>query len=314
MKTLRPILLLGLLAAAAFTLATAVEPYFRELNSARTDEGAFTKLLGDGRRMFSGQAVEMADVYLHSGFYPSIFDERGKTAPKAIHASESHETHDADDHEHHKHDAEGHCVHDDDRVEAHEEDMDFMGTPRDWLEGFIRRFRITEHTHLENGDEREIMPWLKLAIELNPQALETYIDTAYWLRVRLGRTEDARKILREGIRNNPRSYELLFEMGALYEQADKDDVKARNIWLAALRLWQNLDDAAKTENRNYGAKIAVNLGQLETRAGDYARALQHYEIAKAYSPSPQAIEARIAEVHRLMATGTPQASPAKMQH
>ena len=77
--------------------------------------------------------------------------------------------------------------------------MDFMGPPRDWLEGFIRHFRITEHTHLENGEEREVLPWLKLAIELDPQAIQTYTDTAFWLRKTLGNVQDAEEVLREPV-------------------------------------------------------------------------------------------------------------------
>jgi hypothetical protein len=182
MRTAHPALMAVFLAVLAFTLATAVEPRFRGLNQNGADEGAFTKLLGDGRRMFSGQAVEMADVYLHSGFYPSIFDNRDATAPKAISSrDEGHDDHDreSEDHAAHQHDAQGNCVHGDDHDEEHERAMSFMGPPRDWLEAFIRNFRITQHTHLEDGQEREVLPWLKLAIELNPQALTTYIDTSY---------------------------------------------------------------------------------------------------------------------------------------
>lgn len=296
MKTVHPTLMAVFLAALAFTLATAVEPQFRNLTVSGSDEGAFTKLLGDGRRMFSGQAVELADVYLHSGFYPSIFDSRDASAPKAISGKGGDRDDDSDHHEEHEHDKHGNCVHGDEHDAAHEEAMSFMGPPRDWLEAFIRNFRITQHTHLENGEEREVLPWLKLAIELNPQALPTYIDTSYWLWRRLGRLEDARSILREGIRNNPSSPELLFEMGLLYEQGDKDDGKARNIWLGALRLWEQQTPQAKTNNLDYYGKITANLGHLEGEAGNVSLAINYYKQAKTVSPNPEAIQKRMDEV------------------
>jgi len=36
-------------------------------------------LLGDGRRLFANHFFIMADVYFHSGYYPSVFD---RNAPK----------------------------------------------------------------------------------------------------------------------------------------------------------------------------------------------------------------------------------------
>lgn len=297
MTLVRPVLMVLFLAAIAFTLATAVEPRFRNLHQGATDEGVFTKLLGDGRRLFSGQAVEMADVYLHSGFYPSIFDNRDATAPKAIHSKD--EDHASEDHAAHEHDAQGNCTHED-HDEEHEKAMSFLGPPRDWLEAFIRNFRITQHTHLEGGDEREILPWLRLAIELNPQSLSTYIDISYWLRKRLRRVEDARKILREGIRNNPGSYELLFEMGSLYEQNDGAILKARNIWLGALRLWSQQPIEARTNSLIDFSKITANLAHLESEAGAYPEAIHYYDLAKTASPNPDAIQQRIDEVKAKM--------------
>jgi tetratricopeptide (TPR) repeat protein len=314
MKTAHPGLMAVFLGVLAFTLATAVEPRFRSMTQSSSDEGAFTKLLGDGRRMFSGQAVELADVYLHSGYYPSIFDGRDASAPKAISSKGGDHDDDGDHHEEHKHDEHGNCVHGDEHDAAHEEAMSFMGTPRDWLEAFIRNFRITQHTHLENGEEREVLPWLKLAIELNPQALPTYIDTSYWLWRRLGRLEDARGILREGIRNNPSSPELLFEMGLLYEQGDKDNGKARNIWLGALRLWKQQTTQAKTNNLDYYGKITANLGHLEAGAGNFSQAIDYYERAKTVSPNPTALQKRVDELKARMqspASAVPDSKPVR---
>ena len=50
---------------------------------------------------------------------------------------------------------------------------------------FGRKFRVTEHKHL-SGDstERELLPWLKISAELDPQRVETYTVAAYWLRPR----------------------------------------------------------------------------------------------------------------------------------
>ena len=288
------------LATLVFTLATAVESEFRNSNTTASDEGAFTKLLGDGRRLFSGQSVEMADVYLHSGFYPSIFDEREKKGSKAIETEE-------DDHAHHKHDEQGNCVHDEhaaDHDDEHDKAMSFMGQPLDPLAGFIRNFRVTQHSHLENGEEREVIPWLKLAIELDPQAVETYAATSFWLRKNLKRVEDARDILREGIRNNPKSFELLYAMGLIYEQDDKNDVKARNIWLAAKRFWEQQSSEAKEASLDSYGKITASLARLENEAGNLPLAIQYFELAKLTSPNPQAVQKQIDDIKSRMTAAT----------
>src|SRR5262245_44780493 len=63
-----------LLAAACFSLATALQPRATAWSS-RGDSGSILKvLLGDGLRLFADYFFEKSDVYFHSGYYPSIFD------------------------------------------------------------------------------------------------------------------------------------------------------------------------------------------------------------------------------------------------
>lgn len=306
MKTTSPKLVFALLVSLAYTLATAAHLQAIRRAGAVSTEGAFQKLLGDGRRLFAGQFVEMADVYLHSGFYPSIFDQRDKTAPKAVTGKMA--DHDDHDHEGHQHDAEGKCVQAGEDHDEHEKAMDFMGKPHDWLEGFIRRFRITKHTHLEHGEEREVLPWLQLAIELDPQATETYTATAYWLRKNLNNAKDAEAVLREGIRNNPNSFEILFEMGKLYQESYQDAVRARNIWLLAWKRWDAQTAEAKAASVQAYGEITINLAHLEVDAGNWQRAIQYFELTKMVSPRPEAIQKQIDDIQAKV-SGTTNAVP-----
>lgn len=294
MRAASPKLIFALLISVAYTLATTA--HLRAINRTGpvSADGAFKKLLGDGRRLFAGQFVEMADVYLHSGFYPSIFDRRDKNAPKAV----SGKLDDAEgaDHAAHEHDSEGHCVEGAEHHDEHEKAMDFLGEPHDWLEGFIRRFRITKHTHLESGQEREILPWLKLAIELDPQAIDTYTATAFWLRKNLGKVKDAEDVLREGLRNNPNSFEILFELGKLYQEVYKNTDKARNLWLLAWKRWDAQTPEAKAANIYVYSEITINLARLEADAGNWQRAIQYFELARIASPHPEGIQKQIDEL------------------
>ena len=78
MSKASPLWLLALLVTVAFTLATSLELRAGKWTDPARPNGAFTKMLGDGRKLFANQFVEMADVYLHSGVYPSIFDQIGR--------------------------------------------------------------------------------------------------------------------------------------------------------------------------------------------------------------------------------------------
>lgn len=288
MKSVRPLWFAALLGVLAITTAACLELPLVARRAESPGGGTWQKLLGDGRRLFAGQFVEMADVYLHSGFYPSIFDQRGKAEGKAVlSGAEDHDDH--DDHSGHEHDEHGHCAHDP-AAAGHQCDTEFMGKPQDWLARFIRRFRITEHTHLEGQSAKEILPWLKVAIELDPHAISTYTATAFWLRKQLQRPADAEVILREGIHHNRDNPELLYEMGRIYLDEYQQSERARAIWLGALKLWERQTESIRAEDSLTLGKIAISLAHLARDAGNLPEALRYFELARSVSPNPSVIQ------------------------
>src|SRR6266478_4836489 len=82
----------------------------------------------------------------------------------------------------------------------------FLCKPRDWIDAFSRKFFPSVHTHLDEGgpqghsasagdlgqgaEVREILPWLRLSADLDPNRVETYTVTAYWLRRRMGKVAE----------------------------------------------------------------------------------------------------------------------------
>ncbi len=281
MKRVSPYLVLGLLLVVCFTLATTIQPRTTSW-SGRTKSGDVLKmLLGEGRRMFASHFFERADISFHSGYYPSIFDRREEKGKSAM-ASES----------------EAHGDHDE---AEHEKAMAFLGQPRDWIERFGRHFRVTEHTHLAEGQEREILPWLRLVAELDPQRVDTYTVAAYWLRERLGKVKEAEQFLREGQRNNPDSYEILFELGRLYQDGLHDVQRARNVWQLALRKWAQTEAGKKEPNYFDREKIAVHLARLEEAAGRLERAIELLEMGKQASPNAAVLQKQIDELQEKIA-------------
>ena len=108
----------------------------------------------------ANQFFTMADVYFHSGYYPSIFDKNAEEEKDII------------------------CRQKPRKKETEEEEkiQDFLGKPKDWIDAFGRHFRMVTHTRTcENGHEREILfvaaagdnteDWIRKRWRLIPLAL-----------------------------------------------------------------------------------------------------------------------------------------------
>ena len=284
MKRTLPYFALCFLGACCFTVATTLQP--DALVWSQSGQGNVLKiLLGNGRELLANHFMTKADVYFHSGYYPGIFDNRPA----------SHENHlsggDVDHHE------EGHAggAHED-HDEEHE--GDFLGAPRDLFERIGRNARITVHTHLDNGNEREILPWLKLTAELDPHKIQAYTVASYWLANHLGRPKEAEEFLREGLRQNPDSYEILLEMGKVYYKFDHDPDRAANVWKMSLRRWAQHEP--QKEKPNFAALLDLTLGlaRYEEKRGDYKASIAYLEQAKTIAPFPQTIEKQIADLRK----------------
>src|SRR3954471_19196798 len=70
-----PQLTLVLLLVACFSIATSVDPRVSS-GKGRQDGGFLTSFLGEGRKLFSNHFFTRSDVYFHSGYYPSMFDQK----------------------------------------------------------------------------------------------------------------------------------------------------------------------------------------------------------------------------------------------
>ena len=265
-----PPFLLAALAALAFTLATGLATRAEHWSSQKKSDNLFGMMFGDARKLFANHFFTMADVYFHSGYYPSIFDQNAAKQKEMIEQTRGKK-----------------------ESEEDEKNEDFLGQPHDWIDAFGRHFKITKHTHLENGNEREILPWLRLAADLDPQNVTTFTVGAFYLREHLGRTAEAEKFLHEGIRHNPDDCELLFELGRLYHDGLHDADRARNVWELGAKKFRAQSDELKKENRLVFEEIAVNLGHLEEEARNYSRALEWLRAAQAVSPAPTALQGQI---------------------
>jgi tetratricopeptide (TPR) repeat protein len=290
-------LLLIALLVLCFGLAAGLEPQFQALESSRRQsDNFFSLLLGDSSRIFANSAFVEADAYYHSGYYPTIFDNNSNFQTP-------------------------HIAEDTGAVASHNqgEEENFLGPPRDWIDAFGRHFIPNRHTHLDEGgasddlsnskEVREILPWLKLSAELDPENIKTYTVTAFWLRTRLDKVSEAEQVLREGLRHNTLDPQLLFELGRIYDENYHDPARARNIWEAALRSWAAQEPGVPQSDRlamtleNFDSRfmfeqLQTSLAQLEEKAGNLDVAISHWEQAELASPTPGEVQKQIDKLKR----------------
>jgi tetratricopeptide (TPR) repeat protein len=282
-------------AVAAFGLAGWLEPWFQSWAGNRADSANLLQVaLGDSRRLFAKHFYVKADAYFHSGFYPSIYDTRPET--DKLHMA----TGTTAGHDHH---AEG---------------PEWMGKPRDWIDRFSRHFYPTQHRHLGEqaghdrkvhlpgepsthdasggGEERELLPWLRLSASLDPERAETYLVASFWLRSRLGRVNEAEQFLREGLRHNPGNYEILFELGRIQVEHHKRPERARNLWELALRNWRQRNAGQSAPDIFAYAQILGQLAKLEEEAKDYSKAADYLKALLAVSPHKDGVQKWLQDV------------------
>lgn len=295
-----PRLCLILLLVAGFGAGARLSTHHEDwIGPERQNEDLLTFLLGDSRRLFANQFFTKADEYFHSGYYPSIFDNRENFADAKV-ATEATTGESEDDHESH--------------IWLSEESTD-------WIDRFSRHFYPSEHMHLGEDDHNhshahddhahddhdhahgpppesevaEILPWLQITAKLDPNKVETYVTASYWLRKRMGRPDEAEAFLRDGLRENPGSYEILFELGRIKWEERRQPDLARNLFKLSLRRWIESEEAKPADQRDHFvlAQILGQLARLEETEGDPDAAIAVLEQLKTIAPNPAGVQERI---------------------
>jgi hypothetical protein len=298
MTSARPyVLLLILLVVVSASLGARLDCWFMAWPGNRADSwNPLDVFIGSGQRLFAESFYRQADVYYHSGYYPSIYDNR-----------EAFQT------EHIGEDTGAVASHN------HGEETSFMGPPLDFIDSFGRNFTPSRHTHLDEGGPTddlstsyrvaEILPWLKIASKLDPEDVKTYLVMAYWLRSKLNQPSEAEHVLREGLRNNPGNSQLLFELGRIDLDTYHEPNKARAVWEGAVRSWTEeksgvpLADRLKYANQNFDDRFIYeqlyeHLADLEKQQTNFNAAIADLQMEKLASPKPEDIQQQIDELKR----------------
>jgi tetratricopeptide (TPR) repeat protein len=278
----RDLLVVALLLVLAFCLAAQVGPQLdaRLVANGAGDDDPAARWLGDSRRMFAMSFYTKADAYFHSGYYPTIFDNNApfKTAHMAEDSGSAESKNTGDENA-------------------------FLGEAHDWIDRINRHMFPSVHTHLDQGGPsgdlgdssqvKEILPWLKISAELDPHRVETYLVTAFWLRVRMHKVDDAEQFLRDGLRANPGSAAILFELGQLYDENRHQPDQARFLYLAALNDWGKENNGKPDQDTFLFGHIAGALAKLEEQQHNIPQAIGYLKLLQRTSLDPGSVQKQI---------------------
>ena len=280
----RELLVVLLWLTLAFGLAAYLKPLLEnQFPDQQDSDDPLAVLLGDTRQMFANSFFVKADAYFHSGCYPTIYDNN---APfKTPHIGEDSST-----------------------MESKNtgDENNFLGDPHDWIDRVNRNMFPSHHTHLDEGgvdgegatEVKEIMPWLKISAELDAHRIETYLVAAFWLRNRMHKVNEAEDFLRDGLRANPNSAAILYELGQLYFEGRHNPRHARNLYLAALDSWGRENSDKEEQDKFLFGHITGALYRLEKQEHNIPKAIEYLKMLKRVSPDPDAIQKQIDEINQ----------------
>ncbi len=301
-------------------------------DSAQLEErnsSAFAMLLGEFRTSMADMMFIKTERYLHSGVgysSKSIVDPTAHTGENASGDSGHHE------HDGHDHGAE---LDPDDpmsapslkftsEMEAHQAIVaaggvealdDDAGTPtliRDAandfrgfigdLERAVQPYQPAEAQHFHT-DGAELLPWYRLATLTDPKNVRAYMVGAWWLSGVDGgeKTEEAIAFLDEGIRHNPRAYQLPMMKGTMLHRVDRKQESLASYTAAAelvlqVRPREPEKEPWWTEYMEDDARAAVRLAVMQERdAGDWDKALEMANRYNAIFDGGDAILGRVIE-------------------
>lgn len=321
-----PQLAIGLLIVISFILAVSLSTRQSNAKIQGKSNSITAQLLGDSRRLFANHFYIKADEYFHKGYYPSIFDQAAiadKDAKPAMtvgavggnahegevewmeqprdwidrfsrHFFPSEHVHLDDGNFGHDHDGDGHQDHaPDEHDDSHDHDHDGDG--------------IQDHSHEEHNDPvhgqtknagsdvSEILPWLGIAAELNPDRPEIYVTGAYYLRDRLNQVDEAEAFLREGWRNNPKSPAIIYELARIKEENRDQLDLARNLYRVAIRYWDETESTKEAPDNFLLMQILMRFAKAEQKAGNTSDAIAALKHLQTISPNPESIGRLIEE-------------------
>ncbi|OIO37887.1 MAG: hypothetical protein AUJ72_03715 [Candidatus Omnitrophica bacterium CG1_02_46_14] len=155
--------------------------------------------------------------------------------------------------------------------------MSFEKTYGDWVYKINSRVKVMGHKHLEGEETKEILPLLTMAVKLDPYNVTAILTTAYWLNNYFGKTDAAIEILKQGLLDNPDSWEMSYRLGLFYFKYKKDYTLSSQFFERSLEK-MNKDSSNRMDHRD----AAYFLAESYKNRGLRQPALQAYRKTLTY--------------------------------
>jgi tetratricopeptide (TPR) repeat protein len=153
------------------------------------------------------------------------------------------------------------------------------------------------HVHPEEVEVSEIMPWLRVTTKMDPNNVDAYLTTAFWLEGSIRRPDVAEAILREAQLNNPRDYRVINARAKMLFGTG-DDGKAAMLLDTAIKFWPSNQNPEDQQARLDLAQMLSYRAFLFELKSDRERAIDLFKRAYAAVPGNKALEQRIAALER----------------
>jgi tetratricopeptide (TPR) repeat protein len=160
-------------------------------------------------------------------------------------------------------------------------------------ERWAEAVRPSGHFHADGYSVSEIMPWLRVATDMDPHNVEAYLTTAYWLATSVQRPDIAETVLVEAQRNNPGDYRILGELAQM-RFGRRDDAKAAALLDAAILLWPGRQDPNDEQTRlELSRLLSYRAFLYELKGGNRQKALDLFRRAQQLTPANKGLELRV---------------------
>ena len=147
---------------------------------------------------------------------------------------------------------------------------------------------ITEHHHLTDDRIKEILPWLYFSIKLDPHNVMGYTLTGYFLADHLDKTDEAINCLREGLKNNPNSWEINEDIGRLYL------LKLKNNTIALTFLERAYVLISRVKHNKFQERFVLTLlSEAYKRKGEESKAIPLYKRIHELFPGDRIFQKKI---------------------
>jgi len=275
-------------AGVAVVLGRAIPVCFEGRLPQEPGEDVLSLILGDARLEVSRMLGEKAEEYFHGGIRNlnctmhsdaigrGHGEERGVKA-SGVNGGGAHGVHPHSDEGEH---ASGHAP---------------AGDLWQWINASVHE---QAHRHLEGLQMVEMLPWFWAACRLSAKNTQAYESSAYVLAYELGKPEEAVRLLKDGIRNDPAKPELDFFLGEIYFNRLRDMGRAEACFVSAREkcLVAQRDTARAEKLLRLRLRAVFYLGYLAKQRGDLDRVRLCLNEAESLAPQHHTVR----DLHALL--------------